>query len=298
MQFLILSFLWFVSRSRAGSARAPVYHILWVRGFRPIPFPGSGFNLFKPLRRHFRATSILPSATKRLGYPLFRGFGRPLFFQVQGQHRMREDAPPFSASLSSSSMASNEVAEFATLGLEARIRHVDLSLLKRIPIIESPSSSNRRLAQATSSAVASIPAVAHLRANRHWHGRLRQHRRNHARLGHHGQRETAGETHADRSHALAAALGVSLARESAQPVDDRTGFSRRPHIEFAPDADGVEHRRPARSPWSRAGRLLRTELGRRRSCPPPSPDPRNESPRDADPGISWMTITAGPEPRR
>jgi hypothetical protein len=33
--------------------RAPVYHILWVRGFRA---PTPGFNLFKPLRRHFPAT--------------------------------------------------------------------------------------------------------------------------------------------------------------------------------------------------------------------------------------------------
>jgi hypothetical protein len=38
-----------------GRPRA-VYHILWVRGSRAHTISGRGFNLFKPLRRHFRAT--------------------------------------------------------------------------------------------------------------------------------------------------------------------------------------------------------------------------------------------------
>jgi len=33
-----------------------VDYILWVRGFRDPTISGRGFNLFKPLRRHFRAT--------------------------------------------------------------------------------------------------------------------------------------------------------------------------------------------------------------------------------------------------
>jgi hypothetical protein len=37
------------------ASRAPVYHILWVRVFRDHTISGRGFNLFKPLRRHFRA---------------------------------------------------------------------------------------------------------------------------------------------------------------------------------------------------------------------------------------------------
>jgi hypothetical protein len=37
-------------------SRAPVYHILWVRGFRAHTISGRGFNFFKPLRRHFRPT--------------------------------------------------------------------------------------------------------------------------------------------------------------------------------------------------------------------------------------------------
>jgi hypothetical protein len=37
-------------------SRAPVYHILWVRGFRAPTISRPGFNLFKPLRRHFGAT--------------------------------------------------------------------------------------------------------------------------------------------------------------------------------------------------------------------------------------------------
>jgi hypothetical protein len=43
------------TESRAVSG-APVYHILWVRGFRAHTISRPGFNLFKPLRRHFRAT--------------------------------------------------------------------------------------------------------------------------------------------------------------------------------------------------------------------------------------------------
>jgi hypothetical protein len=38
-----------------GRPRA-VYQILWVRGFIDPTISGRGFNLFKPLRRHFRAT--------------------------------------------------------------------------------------------------------------------------------------------------------------------------------------------------------------------------------------------------
>src|SRR5271170_1269020 len=36
--------------------RAAAYQMLWVRGFRDHTISGRGFNLFKPLRRHFRAT--------------------------------------------------------------------------------------------------------------------------------------------------------------------------------------------------------------------------------------------------
>jgi hypothetical protein len=44
------------------ASRAPVYQMLWVRGFRGHTICGRGFNLFKPLRRHFRA--VLPSASR------------------------------------------------------------------------------------------------------------------------------------------------------------------------------------------------------------------------------------------
>jgi hypothetical protein len=37
-------------------SRAPPYHILWVRGCRGHTISRPGFNLFKPLRRHFPAT--------------------------------------------------------------------------------------------------------------------------------------------------------------------------------------------------------------------------------------------------
>ena len=51
-----LCHFWVVSRSRRTVSRAPGYHILWVRGFRDHTISGRGFNLFKALRRHFRAT--------------------------------------------------------------------------------------------------------------------------------------------------------------------------------------------------------------------------------------------------
>jgi hypothetical protein len=37
-------------------SRAAIYQILWVRGFRAHTISGRGFNYFKSLRRHFRAT--------------------------------------------------------------------------------------------------------------------------------------------------------------------------------------------------------------------------------------------------
>ena len=44
------------------ASRAPAYQMLWVRGFRGHTISGRGFNLFKALRRHFRA--VLPSASR------------------------------------------------------------------------------------------------------------------------------------------------------------------------------------------------------------------------------------------
>jgi len=56
-----------------GRSSVPVYQKLWLRGFRDHTISGRGFNLFKPLRHHFRATpfAVSPSraaipATKRL----------------------------------------------------------------------------------------------------------------------------------------------------------------------------------------------------------------------------------------
>ena len=53
-------------------SRAPLYRILWVRGFRDHTISGRGSNLFKALRRHFRTTPFGPVAPrsrrpKRLG---------------------------------------------------------------------------------------------------------------------------------------------------------------------------------------------------------------------------------------
>jgi hypothetical protein len=64
------------ARSLALVSRAPAYYILWVRGFRAHTISGRGFNLFKPLRRHFRAT--LPNLvlqTELKGAPTRPGSG-------------------------------------------------------------------------------------------------------------------------------------------------------------------------------------------------------------------------------
>jgi hypothetical protein len=50
---------------RRTVGRAGAYHILWVRGYRDHTIPGRGFNLFKPLRRHFRATPFCRHARSR-----------------------------------------------------------------------------------------------------------------------------------------------------------------------------------------------------------------------------------------
>ena len=71
--------------SRGSAARAahghPPYQMLWVRGFRGHTISGRGFNLFKLLRRHFRAT---PPAASRLGSARSQPFPRlPIFLQLQ-----------------------------------------------------------------------------------------------------------------------------------------------------------------------------------------------------------------------
>ena len=66
------------------------------------------------------------------------------------------------------------------------------------------------------------------------HRGLAEHRRHHRRLGHHGQRIAAGEAHADRADTFAAAFGVRLAREGAQPIHDGAGAVGPPQVELAP----------------------------------------------------------------
>ena len=87
-----------------------------------------------------------------------------------------------------------------------------------------------------------MSAAAPARSNRDRQRRLRQDGGDDRRLGHHRQRETAGEAHAHGADALAAAVRVRLARERAQPIDDRTGFSQRPGIELAANAERADHR--------------------------------------------------------
>jgi len=44
-----------ISSPERTVSHAPVYQMLWLRGFGDHTILGRGFNLFKPLRRHFRA---------------------------------------------------------------------------------------------------------------------------------------------------------------------------------------------------------------------------------------------------
>ena len=52
-------------QSERTVSRAPAYQILWVRGFRAHTISRRGFNLFKPLRRHFRATPFCRQVLSR-----------------------------------------------------------------------------------------------------------------------------------------------------------------------------------------------------------------------------------------
>src|SRR5271156_308099 len=52
-------------RGSSAGARSAAYQILWVRSFRDHPIPRRGFNLFKPLRRHFAATPFCCHALSR-----------------------------------------------------------------------------------------------------------------------------------------------------------------------------------------------------------------------------------------
>src|SRR5271163_1997120 len=69
--FATLSFLGRQPEPRTVS-RAPAYQILWVRGFRAHTISGRGFNLFKSLRRHFRATGRLRFLPSGPPAPRFR----------------------------------------------------------------------------------------------------------------------------------------------------------------------------------------------------------------------------------
>jgi hypothetical protein len=66
-------------------SRAPVYQMLWLPGFRAHTISGSGFNLFKPLRRHFRATPFC-----RLG----KKFVERLGTDAEARQKAKAPQPP------------------------------------------------------------------------------------------------------------------------------------------------------------------------------------------------------------
>ena len=68
-------------QSERTVSRAPMHQIMWLRGFRAHTISRRGFNLFKPLRRHFPATRFcrqpLSQRPKRLGSKGRRSARRP-----------------------------------------------------------------------------------------------------------------------------------------------------------------------------------------------------------------------------
>ena len=116
----ICRFLRFVSRSRAGSARAPVYQTPAVPGFLAQTISGSPHLIFSSRCGAIPGDSASAvSATKRLGHPLFRGsLVGPSSFTGWNVSTERRGRIASSRGCSfSSSIASNEVAELALRGL-------------------------------------------------------------------------------------------------------------------------------------------------------------------------------------
>ena len=71
---------------------------MWVRGFRDPTIPGRGFNLFKPLRRHFRAGA---GPERRVWRTRIRRGGIPSAFSEFSMLCEAENFPPRSSARNS-----------------------------------------------------------------------------------------------------------------------------------------------------------------------------------------------------
>jgi hypothetical protein len=101
--------LWPLSRRRGSEtvspkrtvSRAPVYQMLWVRDFGDHTILGRGFNLFKPLRRHFRAGAGRRDKWNEWGsaparffprFPSSRGFAQRKISPLVHRRRIRRSS--------------------------------------------------------------------------------------------------------------------------------------------------------------------------------------------------------------
>ena len=130
-------------------------------------------------------------------------------------------------------------AEMAPIGLEAFVGHHLVGFeaqadQRKVFAFEAPLGAGDLV-------IGDIDGAAIALQHRHRHGGLRQHRRHDRRLRHHGQRIAAGEAHADRADALAAAFAMHLLRQRPQPIDDGARFAAAPDLELARDAHVLEH---------------------------------------------------------
>ena len=119
----------------------------------------------------------------------------------------------------------------------------------------------------------------------------------------HRQRVAAGEAHPDGSDAGPAAPLVLVAGQGAQPIDHGGRAVRRPRRELTTDACGDERREHvAGRAHPAAGEGITAEAAEQVREHGGAPDPTTRRANSATfgvmPGISAITITAGPEPER
>ena len=110
------------------------------------------------------------------------------------------------------------------------------------------------------------------------------------------EREPAGEAHPDRADAGAAALLVRLRRQRPQPADDRTGPAGR-EIVNSRETQARAAAERCTTPLDRPARVAEQRREVRGEARVDHPAREVTTP-GCRPGISWMTITAGPVPAR
>ena len=163
----------------------------------------------------------------------------------------------------------------------------------------SPSTHSPRRVRALTWArsAGSRPTAARLRAvSGAGQAGLADHRGQHRRLHRHGQGEPAGQAHADRAHPGTAALAVGGGGQGSQPGHHRAGRGRPGWRTRGSRTPAGSTAAPPRC-WP-AGRAARTATAGTRCSRPARSRRAKVTIPGWMPGISWMTITAGPAPAR